>query len=167
MGKLFVTGGGDRAGMDEQIAQWMAQRTPQFQYGASPYACIGLVNQVGGIVAGALFENYTHVDIHAHIAAERLTRHFLGECFRYCFETEGVDRITCPVLTSNKYGEPFVKKLGFVLEGRMRRRALDGSDVLIYGMLREECRWLTAGHPREKLKPPGPTDRSIRIQCRT
>jgi RimJ/RimL family protein N-acetyltransferase len=72
-----------------------------------------------------------------------LSRHFLKEAFRYPFEQLCVDRITGLVPARNLEAQRFDEHLGFVLEGRARRALPDGDDLLIYGMLREECRWIT------------------------
>jgi hypothetical protein len=41
--------------------------------------------------------------------------------------------------------EQFDQRLGFVYEGCIRQILSNGDDLLIYGMLREECRFLKVG----------------------
>jgi RimJ/RimL family protein N-acetyltransferase len=137
------------AGADELVAEWITQRIPDSCFGATPYVAIGLVNEVGAIIAGALYDEYRRVDIFAHLAAvpgrRWMTREFLGEIFRYPFQQLGCTRITSPVAASNADCIRFVEHLGFQLEGRLRKRTSGGGDLLIYGMLREECRHLKTG----------------------
>lgn len=70
-----------------------------------------------------------------------ITRRFLRECFRYAFETCGVDRVTAQVDEDNEKALDLDRRLGFVDEGRIRK-GKDGKDILILGMLRDECRWI-------------------------
>jgi RimJ/RimL family protein N-acetyltransferase len=46
------------------------------------------------------------------------------------------------VPVSNTRARRLVEGAGFTLEGLMRSAAADGGDVLIYGMLKPECRWV-------------------------
>lgn len=133
---------------DERVAKWICQRIPMFEYGSTPYTCLGLANPLGGLIAGVIYENYTGIDIRMHVAAEGrrwLTKHFLGECFRYPFVQLGCSRVTGLVPSRNEAAAQFDKHLGFVYEGRLRRMLPDGDDLLVFGMLKDECRWLTIG----------------------
>lgn len=152
------------AGQDERVMEWMRARLP-FEQSEIPYTAIGLLTEVGTLCAGVMYEYFTRVDVHAHIVAERLTRHFIGEAFRYPFLQLGVRRITVPVVATNARAIGFVEGLGFVHEGTMRKRWRDGSDLLIYGMLRAECRWLEVG-PKRSYQAATPFDGQEHIRCR-
>jgi RimJ/RimL family protein N-acetyltransferase len=134
---------------DERVAQWVAGRMPIFEFGSSPYTAIGLANETGALLAGVVYQNYTKTDIHMHTAAlpgkRWLCRAFLGEGFRYPFEQLGCARVTALVPGKNTVAQRFDEHLGFTLEGRVRKILPDGDDLIIYGMLREECRWLNVG----------------------
>ena len=135
------------AGKDEFVAKWVASKIPVFEFGSSPYTAIGLMNEAG-LLAGVIYQNYTRRDIQMHVAAlpgkRWLSKQFLGEAFRYPFETLGVTRITAPIPSKNSASESFCRHLGFTFEGRLREM-LPGEDLLVYGMLREECRYLEVG----------------------
>jgi RimJ/RimL family protein N-acetyltransferase len=137
------------ANQDEMVAKWVSSRISIFEYGSTPYTALGLMNQTGMIIAGCVYQNYTKRDIHMHTAAlpdkRWLNRHFLGECFRYPFEQLGCLRVTGLVPAKNTDAQRFDEHLGFVYEGRIRQILPNGDDLLIYGMLREECRWLKVG----------------------
>ena len=81
-----------------------------------------------------------------HIAAvpgrRWMTRDFLRVAFRYPFWQLGCRRVTGYVPASNADALRFDLHLGFVQEGRMREALPDGEDVIVLGMLRNECRWL-------------------------
>lgn len=137
------------ANQDEMVARWVAGRMPIFEFGSTPYTAIGLANRSGALIAGVVYQNYTKTDIHMHAAAlpgrRWLSRAFLGECFRYPFEQLRCVRVTGLVPGRNAEAQRFDEHLGFIREGRVRRILPDGDDLLIYGMLREECRWLKVG----------------------
>ena len=134
---------------DEMVARWVASRMPIFEFGATPYTAIGLADKSGSLIAGCVYQNYTKTDIHMHAAAlpgkRWLSKAYLGECFRYPFEQLGCQRVTGLVPGRNEAAQGFDEHLGFVLEGRVRKILPDGDDLIIYGMLREECRWLKVG----------------------
>jgi RimJ/RimL family protein N-acetyltransferase len=50
--------------------------------------------------------------------------------------------VTGLVRVDNIEARRFDENLGFVQEGIIRRGADDGTDMILYGMLKEECRWL-------------------------
>ena len=81
----------------------------------------------------------------AHIAGKPgkrwLNRDFLFAMFDYPFNQLGVNRITGLVAKKNKEARRFDEHLGFKYEGNMRH-ALADDDMLIYGMLKRECKWL-------------------------
>ena len=137
------------ANRDKLVAEWVAARIPIFEFGSSPYTALGIANEAGVLLAGVVYQNYTKVDIHMHVAAlpgrRWMSRHFLGECFRYPFEQLKCRRVTGLVPAKNAVAAKFDEHLGFTWEGRIRRILPDGDDVIVYGMLREECRFLEVG----------------------
>jgi RimJ/RimL family protein N-acetyltransferase len=46
------------------------------------------------------------------------------------------------VREDNLDAQRFDEHLGFKREGLVRRGADDGTNLILYGMLKEECRWL-------------------------
>ena len=141
MGKLL-------ANDDRRVADWVASRVPVFEFGSSPYTALGWANYQGQIVAGVIYQNYVHTSIEVHIAAvgkRWATRHFLGEIVRYPFEQLGCVRMTAPIPASNEASRRFVEHYGFTQEGRIRRQLKNGEDLIIYGLLHEECKWVNIG----------------------
>ena len=67
----------------------------------------------------------------------------LTRIFAYPFRQCGYARLTALVAASNTRSVQLVTRRGGVLEGSMRKAAVDGGDLLVFGMLREECRWVT------------------------
>ena len=103
------------------------------------------LKQDGAIIAGVIYNHFTGTNIMMHVAAipgrKWLTRDFLFACFDYPFNQLNVRRITGIVPKKNKEARRFDTHLGFEYEGNMRH-ALPDDDMLIYGMLKEKCKWL-------------------------
>jgi RimJ/RimL family protein N-acetyltransferase len=133
------------AGQDKLVAEWICAR---IKYCAlTPYyTAIGLVDERGTLLAGVMYDNYVKHNIHIHIAAEPgkqwMTKTYLTECFRYPFEQLKVARLTGLVAASNWDARRFDEHLGFRHEGVIRHGMPDGDDVILYGMLKSECRFL-------------------------
>lgn len=108
------------------------------------YSAIGLedVDLVGGVV----YEFCTGTNIFAHIASDGsrkwISPAFLGAIFWYPFEQLKCNRITVFVRVDNVDSQRFVEHLGFKREGQLRAACTDGSDLIIYGMLKSECRYI-------------------------
>lgn len=105
---------------------------------------IGLLKN-GKLIAGCVFNFYTGTGICMHVAATEkgwLNKEFLRSAFRYPFVQLGCRRVTGLVRTDNLEAQKFDEGLGFKREGLMRCADDDGCDLIVYGMLRDECRWL-------------------------
>lgn len=131
----------------ERIAHWLADRVPHFVVGSTPYTAVALAKESGPIVAAVVYDDFTRINVDAHIAIDRpgMTRRFLGEIFRYPFLQLRVVRLTAKVAASNAASRRLCARLGFVNEGCCRQAFPDGDDLIIFGMLKSECRWLEVG----------------------
>ena len=130
-------------GEDKQVKEWVGSRIDEDDFGQS----IGIgLEENGQLIAGVVFNLYTGPSICMHVAAEPgkrwLTRDYLFRCFAYPFLQLKCNRITGLVRVDNFAAQKFDEHLGFKREGIMRRAATDGTDFIVYGMLKEECRWL-------------------------
>lgn len=67
---------------------------------------------------------------------------FLRHIADQVFNVNDCYRVTAKIAASNKKSIKAALRAGFVYEGTMRRASDDGENVNIYGMLREECKWL-------------------------
>lgn len=112
--------------------------------GFGNFTGIGLEKE-GEIVAGVIYDYFNGQSVNAHIAAKGkhwLNREFLWFMFYYPFEQMGVKRITGLVSASNHAAMKFDEHLGFVEEARLKMAAHDGSDMIVYVMFKENCKWL-------------------------
>lgn len=105
---------------------------------------IGIVED-GKVIAGVAYTMYTGNGICMHVAASKqgwLNRTFLRMVFGYPFIQLGCTRVTGLVRSDNPRAQHFDERLGFVREGVIRKGDDDGMDLILYGMLKDECRWI-------------------------
>jgi RimJ/RimL family protein N-acetyltransferase len=131
-----------------KVLAFVLERIPVLSAGdMEPYAALGLaeIDEEGfaTFLAGVIYHNWRQPNIEITFAATRnwATRGFIRSVFNAPFNQMGCTRITCLTPKRNKKSRNLLTKLGFVPEGNLRR-ALSGRDLLIYGMLKEECKWI-------------------------
>lgn len=103
------------------------------------------VDDAGDFVFVVVLSNFSPDNIDMHIAGRsggdgltpRAAVALFNGVFGYAFDQHKVARVTGLVPASNVAAQEFDERLGFRIEGRMRK-ALRGEDVLIYGFLRED-----------------------------
>jgi len=131
-------------GQEDRIVPWVGQRIDEDRFGTD---CVALgLEEDGELIAGVVFNWYTGPSISMHVAAEPgrrwLNRDFLYRCFAYPFLQLKCNRVTGLVRVDNLDAQRFDEHLGFVREGLIRQGADDKTDFVLYGMLKDECRWL-------------------------
>jgi RimJ/RimL family protein N-acetyltransferase len=107
------------------------------------FNALGLVRN-GRLVAGVIYNCYEAANVNMHIGAigsHWLTRQFLFAAFDYPFNQLNKRRATAMIRKKNSRTRKFAEHLGFVYEGTMVNYYAD-DDLICYGMLRENCRFL-------------------------
>jgi RimJ/RimL family protein N-acetyltransferase len=131
-------------GQDQHICEWVGDRVDEDDFGPGAVG-IGL-EEDGELIAGVVYNLYTGPSICMHVAAAEgkrwMTREYLWRCFAYPFIQLKCNRITGLVREDNLAAQRFDEHLGFKREGLLRQACTDGTNLILYGMLREECRWL-------------------------
>ena len=99
------------------------------------------------ITAVVVYNQYilaTNIDIHvATLDRGRwLNRSFLHAVFAYPFEQLGVRRVTARIGANNPKARKFLESLGFTHEGTIRQGWEADVDLLVFGLLKNECRFL-------------------------
>lgn len=97
------------------------------------------------LVAGVIYNGYESANVNMHIGAigsHWLTPEFLFAAFDYPFNELSKNRASAYIKGSNAKAHKFVRHLGFKYEGKLRRFYKDGDDQIVYGLLREQCRFL-------------------------
>ena len=101
---------------------------------------------VDDIRAVAVYERWTGNDCCVHLVSDNragwLSRTFIHAGFHYPFAIAGLRRITGLVPASNTRALRLNLHFGYRREGVLRHGAEDGGDIVVMGMLREECRFI-------------------------
>lgn len=100
----------------------------------------------GMIEAVFAFDTFSPTDCMIHVATRGTrrwaSRRFLAHVFAYPFITCELRRLTSLVAFDNKPALRLNQKLGGVREGLLRQAGPNGEALVVFGMLREECRWI-------------------------
>jgi RimJ/RimL family protein N-acetyltransferase len=104
-------------------------------------------HEVGGQLVAVVF--YTQPDssedIALHVIAKPgepwLTSSFAASVFAYPFSQLLVQRVSAAAAAADSAFQRMLEKLGFTREG-IKRRLIGGRDFVMFGMLREECRYV-------------------------
>jgi RimJ/RimL family protein N-acetyltransferase len=130
-------------GENDRVVSWVAQRIDEQRFEGA----IGIgLEEDGELIAGVVFNMYTGPSICMHVAAvpgkRWMTREYLWRCFAYPFVQLECRRITGLVRVDNLEAQKFDEHLGFKREGLLRQACDDGTDMILYGMLKSECRFI-------------------------
>lgn len=109
-----------------------------------PHTSIG-VERDGEVIGGVVLDNYNVRSICIHVAGQCgkswLTRKFIAFVFGYVYDGLKCEKLIGIVPEGNVTARKFDESLGFTLETRITEAHPQG-DLLIYSMLREQCKWL-------------------------
>lgn len=109
------------------------------------YLAIGMKRK-GEWLAGVVYDRFGVRDCQMHIGSVKGTRwateEAISRALSYPFLVLNRERITGHTPAHNLEARKFNEHIGFVQEGILRQGADDGTDAIIYGMLKSECRWL-------------------------
>jgi hypothetical protein len=110
------------------------------------FQALAVLNDEGQFCAGVVISEYRGHDCQISCATETSVAwrpNVIKTVFEYIFYQLGCVRCTSITKKTNKRTRTFLEGLGFKLEGRLRR-GFDGTqDALLYGLLVEECRYLS------------------------
>jgi RimJ/RimL family protein N-acetyltransferase len=128
---------------NQEVMQFVAALTGEPRY--DDYSTIGLVKD-GEIAAGVVYQGHNGPNVLMHFALGQsphvMTAAFICAAFVYPFQVLRCNRVTGLVRLDNPAAQQLDENLGFVREGVLRQGAADGSDLILYGMLKNECRFL-------------------------
>lgn len=103
----------------------------------------------GQLRAVTLYDSFSPCDCNIHIASDGssqwLRKSFLQRSFMHPFVQWKFRRVTGLVPAKNTAALQFDLKLGFQREG-LCRHALPDDDIIILGLLREDCRFIPKSH---------------------
>lgn len=137
----------------QRVMRFVADRVGETEF--QNYTAIGLESD-GDLVAGVVYESHNGPNVLMHVASDGsrrwMTPAYMAACFRYPFLQLKTNRVTGLVRADNEDAQRFDEGLGFTREGTVRRGAADGTDLILYGMLRDECRFLDGKYHKALLK---------------
>ena len=131
----------------QSVGDYVKSKAHIYQDLKDNYSFIGFIEHEK-VMGGLLFSDYDNHNIWVHLALSSprvCKRSFIKMLFTYCFIQLKCDRITAMCINGYKRNERLLKGTGFVKEGRIRKvMKVNGKfvDGAIYGMLKEECRWV-------------------------
>lgn len=132
-------------GADATICEMVRQRIPNAFDGFSKDAvALGVVRH-GRLLGGVVFDQYSGRNIVMSGAFDSpawATKKILRRLFAYPFVQLNLRRMTTITTADNIAARSLDERLGFRREGTLRKAFPGDIDGIVYGMLREECRWL-------------------------
>jgi len=126
------------------VIDWVDRKIPGNPGFDNPLGLGSLHN--GTMACSVVFDNWRPAtrSVYASIAVENkaaLTRGVLASFFDYGFNHLRCKRITCLIEKNNEKSIRLCSRIGFTHEGTLRQASPSGNDLLIFGMLAQECRW--------------------------
>lgn len=107
--------------------------------------CLTSLSCAGQVQAVVIFDLMTDVDCRLNVATDGkqrwLSKAYLAWIFRIVFLQWNMRRVSALVAADNEQSVKMVARMGFVQEGVVRK-AFGEQDGILFGMLREECRYL-------------------------
>jgi RimJ/RimL family protein N-acetyltransferase len=134
-------------GQRELVAEWLLDRIRDNVNLNSDFNAIGVVKDER-LIGGVLYHCYRRSDVMADleivIAGEPgwLSRDRLNKFFHYPYVDLNCTRTTVVCSKKNRKARKLAERLGYRFEGQIRKAMQDGADAMVYGMLKDECRWL-------------------------
>jgi RimJ/RimL family protein N-acetyltransferase len=130
----------------DDLTQWAQDRMPG-RIGFDNPLSIGIIKE-SRLVGVVVYDNYRPAikSISVSIVLESkvaLTRELLSYLFDHPFNRLGCKRIQAMIDEQNYPSIKLCRQLGFTQEGALRKASpIEGHNLLIFGMLKEECKWL-------------------------
>lgn len=128
-----------------RVGAWVMERC-QADWYAGKGVTLGLEDDNGNLLIGAVFESFNGVNMNVALACKEglpyFPRHFLHVCADYCFIKNSCSRITCIVDSSNEASVSLVERVGWIEETRLVGAGMLKGDLIVYKMTPETCKWL-------------------------
>ena len=103
----------------------------------------------GELLGVVIFTHYNGPHVEMSIVTDSpkwATKEFIRRAFDFAFNDLEVEHIGTTVREDNQRSIDITSKLGFTVEGIMRKRVTDFDenvyDCISFGMVKDECRWL-------------------------
>ncbi|MDF3073475.1 MAG: hypothetical protein K0S54_1142 [Alphaproteobacteria bacterium] len=131
-------------GEEERLLPWARERIGIEAFRPDARA-IGL-ERGGELVAVVVFDNWSDVDAHIHIASDGtrrwMSKELLLATFAFAFTQAGLLRLTGMVDETNAQALAFDEHLGFVREGYHPEAGGPGVAMISLGLTKSRCRFI-------------------------
>lgn len=130
------------------LLDWVGQQAEARGLPRPVWKSCSVIGQVrdGEVTVAVVYDEYRWPAISGHIVSDGsrtwATPGFIRAMFDYPFRQLECRRVSAPVQDGNVAAVEFLTRLGFSLEGRQRQYYANGADRLLFGILKEECRWI-------------------------
>lgn len=131
---------------NDRLLPWASERI-----GFSPRADAIAVGwgTADALRAVVVYDNFSASDVNIHLGSDGsrtwMSKTFLFACFAHPFNEWGMRRLTALVPSKNRDAIAFNLHCGYRWEGFIRH-AMPDDDLVILGMLRSECRFISEKH---------------------
>lgn len=142
-------------GEDDRLIEWVQSRIPNCLF-REDATTIGLERD-GSVRGAVIFDTFSPTSCFIHLASDGsrrwITRELIQRVFAYPFIQLALPRVNCVVSETNHDSLRLTRHFGWKQEGVLREAGSEGEDLVLFGMLRRECRfisplaWVT-GNPR-------------------
>lgn len=109
--------------------------------------CLSRVSAEGNFLGGFILTGYTGSMVMTHMAGvggHWCSPLLMWVLFDYCFDQLGVTKVVCTVGSDNFRSLEQIKRAGFKHEHSIED-GIPGGKLMLFSMLRENCRWLNLG----------------------
>lgn len=140
-------------GADSAIADWVSEGLMGRKGGFSNSVALGVMHK-DKLVAGVVYNNFQKKIDGSPLLIEMTiysidkiwcSRHNLNKLFCYPFAQLGLERVQAICSAQNSGVIMFLKRLGFTQEGVHPKGYMDGGDAVSFGMLKNNCKWISHG----------------------
>ena len=132
------------ADRDGSVAKWVCDGLNEDTDWVGQNITMG-IELDGELIAGIIFNNIRpNLDVWLTIYSTNrrwCNRRVLRAIFGLAFDEMGSRRVSLCVSKDNEAIKKLVEGLGFVREGLLRQYRDNGNDCIVYGMLKNECKW--------------------------
>lgn len=135
-------------GAEHLVLPWMSARIEGMEgLGFGPASAIGVVKDgriVGGVAYAFWYDHPDGGDVQISMVMEpgaRVTRRMWRHLYGHAFVTMRCRRMSLQILKRNRVARSHVERAGFRVEG-CKREGHGRQDIIMYGLLKAECKFL-------------------------